>query len=105
MLSAATSPAGRAVVDGAGADVAAVADDADAGSVAAAGVEGALVSWFDCDVPDLVRSGSGVDGTLTAVVGADGVSDAVSVGVSDAGVPVAWGVGAVLVVPDVPVVV
>jgi hypothetical protein len=46
-----------------------------------------------------------VDGTSTAVVGAVGVSDAVSVGVSDAGVPVAWGVGAVLVLPDVPVVV
>ena len=99
MPSAATSSAGRAVVDAAGADLAAVADGAGAASVAVAGVEGGMVSWFDCDASDGVRSGSGVDGTSAAVVGA------VSVGVAGAGVPVSCGVGAVLVLPDVPVVV
>jgi hypothetical protein len=52
MVSAATSSAGRAVIDAAGVDLAAVADGADAASVAVAGVEGGLVSWFDCEPPD-----------------------------------------------------
>jgi hypothetical protein len=109
MPSAATSSAGRAVA----ADLAAVADGAGADSVAVAGVEGGMVSGFDCDAPDGVRSGSGADGTSAAVVGAvsvgtvvsEAVSVSVAVSVSSAGVPVSCGVGAVLVLPDVPVVV
>jgi hypothetical protein len=50
-----------------------------------------------------------VDGTSAPVVGAEVVSEAVSVGtavsVAVAGVPVSWGVGVVRVLPDVPVMV
>jgi hypothetical protein len=107
MPSAATSSAGRAVVDAVAADLAAVSDGAGADSVAAAAVEGGMVSGFDCDAPDGVRFGSGADGTSAAVVGAVSVGTVVSVAVSvsGAGVPVSCGVGAVLVLPDVPVVV
>jgi hypothetical protein len=103
MPSAATSSAGRAVVEAIGVDLVAVAGGADTASVAVAGVEGGLVSRFDCDASDGVPSGSGMDGTSAAVVGA--VSEGVAVSVAGTGVPVSWGVGVVLVLPDDPVVV